>query len=49
MATAGDFGGGGVMRYRIVHGFWTLIQSQFLDMDTSVTDPSVLSTEVPLL
>lgn len=49
MATAGDFGSGGVMRYRIVHGFWTLIQSQFLNMDTSVTDPSVLSTEVSLL
>lgn len=23
MATAGDFGSGGVMWYRIVHGFWT--------------------------
>lgn len=45
MSTAGDFGSGGVMWYRIVHGFWT----QFLNMDTSVADPSVLSTEVSLL
>ena len=49
MATGGDFGSGGVMWYRIVHGFWTLIQSQLLNMDTTVTDPSVLSTEVSLL
>lgn len=45
MSTAGEFGSGGVMWYRIVHGFWT----QFLNMDTSVADPSVLSTEVSLL
>ena len=32
MATAGDFGNGGV------HRFWTLIWSKFHNMDTSVTD-----------
>jgi len=49
MATAGDFGSGGVMWYCIVHVFWTLIESQFLNMDTSVTDPNVFSTGVPVV